>query len=123
MSTDTSTATRICSGCFRDLPLAEFRIRNRAKGTRHSACRECRTGRDRWTRGRHRRSLTRRELTELRRARSAELLLNLVDSVIHRLGGTERFVTQWLGLVAEGQPTLTRIKALETLMHALTVAD
>ncbi len=123
MEVVTEKNTRICSACLRDLPLREFRFRNRARGTRHSACRECRVQRDRWARTKHRKRLTKRELTALRRACSTELLANLVDSLICRLGGVENLVSMWLGLITEGQSTATRIKALETLLHTMGVAD
>ena len=33
--------TKICSKCKRELPLEDFRWRNKAKGTKHSQCKYC----------------------------------------------------------------------------------
>ncbi len=39
--------TKICSKCKRELPLEDFRWRNKAKGIKHSQCKECESKRER----------------------------------------------------------------------------
>ncbi len=115
---------RTCSKCFRHLPNTEFRFLNRSKNIRACECKSCRNRRLRRTRAAASISELRETCTNIRRSESAELILQFIDSIIQRLGGTNRVMALWAKLIRDSDtPAATRAKSIETLTFAAAVAS
>ncbi|MCH7728702.1 MAG: hypothetical protein IH991_19790 [Planctomycetes bacterium] len=115
---------RICLGCRRTLAIVEFRYRNKAQGTRHRRCRDCSREDVQKKRETKKKRAVRKGLHDLRRKESLETVRNLLESLIHKVGGVEALLTLWWQLMTdEDLPISYRIAAAKTTMHLLVMVD
>ena len=120
----TKTPAKTCPKCFRHLPVTEFRFLNKSKRRRASECKRCRNRRLRGQRSRQGLADFKDAVAEVRRSESVERIRGILDGLIQRLGGAEKFMEMWTGLIADtDSPGVSRVKALETITHAMIVAD
>lgn len=115
---------QVCTGCWQLLPADRFRFINRAEGRRHARCRDCRREADRLKRERARDQRFQGGLRDLRRSQTPEQILNVLESVAADLGGMPAVAEEWARhLRGDGVSVSRKLKAMETMVYAASVAD
>ena len=101
---------RLCEHCHRRFPMTEFRFRSQGRG-RERRCRMCRNAYEADLRKRNRMTDRDRAVAKfvlgVNRARSQQKVVALVDEILRRFGGVERFAAVWraqLDRVRQSQP-------------------
>jgi hypothetical protein len=99
MTTTRCTESFICSTCARPLPVTEFRRRSKTSESRMTKCRECHSAYERARRKKIELGQNARELqkftTRIAKSRSYKRICNLVDLMVSRLGGPNKFWEVW----------------------------
>jgi hypothetical protein len=97
--------TKICSSCFRVLPVDRFRVRKQ-RGKPGGWCRDCHAAYMR----EYRRAKRVREVclfvSQTRRANSLEAMAGLVNGTMARLGGIDHFCQTWAESLKTATPTM-----------------
>jgi hypothetical protein len=122
---------RICTGCFRELPIVEFRIRYRATGVRHRTCKTC-FNKYRTTKRKPR--LKRRRLSKSVTALAARdnrtnvrMLALIARRMIRHFGGIDRTCEYWareVNALMERRPgSRLSIKTFQAILYLLSLAE
>jgi len=90
-----SDRTKRCRRCHRVLPIEQFRFHYRSRGIRHRECNRCAREVACESRQRQRNADVYRFLTETRRAQTAQVLGAMVEEIIARYHGVERFARRF----------------------------
>ena len=118
------TGHKICTQCRRRLPIADFRLVRSNSAQRRACCRTCRRDGDRENQNKQDSREVRQSLTEVRHCDSADAILAVVEETSARVGGIHAFVETWIELVKSDEITPSaRLRAMNTLIHMLSVAD
>ena len=92
--------TRICTGCYRELPVSRFRFMRKEIGQRHPKCNEC-ANRDERERRRRRRNKTVHDFTKLLIDQSSsQARATVVERMIRIFGGVDSLVAAWRDAIA-----------------------
>ena len=92
--------TRICTGCYRELPVSRFRFMRKEIGQRHPKCNECANRYER-ERRRRRRNKTFHDFTKLAIDQSSsQARATVVERMIRSFGGVDSLVAAWRDAIA-----------------------
>ena len=114
-------SVRVCQGCLRSWPIAEFRLETKEPVKRSARCRSCHNQAERIRRARLRGRLTRKDmaglLTKLRNESDNARVVALCDQMTRRFGGVEGFVRAWEACLARdlqkgGSPAFRHLAAV-----------
>lgn len=125
MTTVSLNETFICSTCARALPVTEFRRRSKTSDSRMTKCRECHSAYERARRKKNQLQHNGRELqkftTRIANSRRCKKTSNLVDLMVSRLGGPNKFWLVWMTEVdrsrTQKRSTLYALRFCEALIR------
>ena len=118
--------TKICSSCFRELPIPEFRKRSRSEESRSPQCRKCHNEAERLRYQKKRGALRCKALSEclyrLRRDSSDQQVRTLCEQMVNTFGGISGLVEAWkqcweADLTKQRSKTFLHLEALVRLMQ------
>lgn len=123
-------ATRTCHHCGQDLPLEQFRRRQKGSETRMRQCRECYNISMRNYRRARRNKDLHHFAGRVRRARSSARVCVLADQMMRRFGGPCGFAKVWKQALDEatvqragGQVVFSHLKAIVQLVEAASTLN
>ena len=114
-------ATKICTGCGDEKPIHRFRTHSRKTGTKESRCNDCFASQTR----RRRALIRRRDIAMFQRlvreTQSIDRVAELINLMVRRFGGLERFVDKWkweIDRTSELRPGSKRVlDAYQAIVH------
>lgn len=122
---------RVCTGCFRELPLKSFRIRCSATGERHRRCPECHNKyrRTKLTPRNSRRRLS-KSVTALAardNRTNVRMLALIARRMIRHFGGIDRTCEYWArevnALMKRRPGSRLSIKTFQAILYLLSLAE
>ena len=116
--------TKLCQGCWQELPLDRFRLRRRGTSRRQGVCRVCYNAYMRAYRAKRRSKKIARFGAELRREADVHRVVVLCAGMITRFGGVEGFCDAWYRQIRAVRPgSREALNACAGILRLLAVVD